>query len=250
MSVFVLKLIAVVTMLIDHVGYIFFPRLLWLRFIGRCAFPIYAFLLVQGYRHTHSCAKYLGRLALFSILSEVCFDLAFEGRWPDWSYQNVFFTLALGLCALWCVDHADKALTARSPLASALAQGAVLVAFGWAATLVRSDYDAIGIAYIAAFYYADRLRAENPEGAKRLVWTVFGLSILYMPIRFGHPANLDQYLYLIRRAYWVYFGVLIPVLLVRGYDGMPGYKSRASQWGFYLFYPVHLLVLHLIRLHM
>ena len=97
MSVFALKLIAVVTMLIDHIGYIFFPRVLWLRFIGRCAFPIYAFLLVQGYRHTHSVGKYLGRLALFSILSEVAFDLAFFRSFPYWGDQNVYFTLALGL---------------------------------------------------------------------------------------------------------------------------------------------------------
>lgn len=246
MSAFALKLIAVVTMLLDHVGYILFPRALWLRFIGRCAFPIYAFLLVQGYRHTHSFGKYLGRLALFSLLSEAAFDLAFFRTFPYWDDQNVYFTLALGLGAIWCVDHADRALSERSPLGSALAQGGILIAFGAAAWWIKCDYNAIGIAYIAGFYYADRLREANPKGAKYLVWTVFILGALYMPLCFSNPASLDQYLYLIQRVYWVYFGTLIPVALVGRYNGTPGYKSRASQWGFYLFYPVHLLVLHFL----
>ena len=84
-------------MVIDHIGAVFFPDIMILRFIGRISFPIYAFLLVQGYLHTSNNSKrikkYAERLILFAILSEISFDLCFYNQpiWPG--YQNIFFTL-------------------------------------------------------------------------------------------------------------------------------------------------------------
>ena len=118
-----LKMIAVITMLIDHVAagvlgrYLTMYALdstpgaidyntLWIiyevmRGIGRVAFPIYCFLLVEGFTHTKSVGKYSLRLLLFAFVSEVPFDLLFNGKVVDLSYQNVFFTLWIGLLVMW-----------------------------------------------------------------------------------------------------------------------------------------------------
>jgi len=84
-----LKLIALITMIIDHVGAIFFPQYIWLRYIGRLSMPIYAFLLVQGYKHTRSFTRYAIRLAVFALLSEVPYDLLFRRTWLEFGNQNI-----------------------------------------------------------------------------------------------------------------------------------------------------------------
>lgn len=92
MSAFTLKLIALVTMIIDHVGAIFFPQFIWLRYIGRLSMPIYAFLLVQGYMHTRNFNRYALRMGIFALLSEVPYDLLFQGTWLEFQRQNILFT--------------------------------------------------------------------------------------------------------------------------------------------------------------
>ena len=106
-----LKVIAVVSMLIDHTSAVILEQIpgleapaFFMRIIGRAAFPIYCFLLVEGFYHTRSRAKYAGRLFLFALISEVPFDLAFSRRMWDFSSNNVFFTLLFGLLVIWGVE--------------------------------------------------------------------------------------------------------------------------------------------------
>ncbi|MBQ2453108.1 MAG: hypothetical protein II497_01520, partial [Lachnospiraceae bacterium] len=99
-----LKLIAVVSMLIDHTGDVLFPGQLWLRYIGRLAFPIYCFLIVEGFIHTRNVMKYMARLLVFGIVSEIPFDLAFFGEISYPGYQNVFWTLLLGLMSIYMMS--------------------------------------------------------------------------------------------------------------------------------------------------
>jgi len=89
-----LKFIAMFTMLIDHIGYLFFPSALWLRMIGRLSFPIFAFLIARGYRFTSDKRKYAFRLLAFGVLSQIPYAYFVPGKW------NIMFTLFIGLIAI------------------------------------------------------------------------------------------------------------------------------------------------------
>ena len=128
-----LKTIACITMLVDHIGascieagiltpgldagtlsqdtlsaYPLYRLDMVLRFTGRLAFPLFCFLLVEGFVHTHNVKGYLGRLVLFGLLSEVPFDLAFFRTPFDPSAQNVYWTLALGVLAMAGLKRFEK----------------------------------------------------------------------------------------------------------------------------------------------
>lgn len=135
-------MIAAITMLIDHIGYIFFPELILFRIIGRIAFPIYCFLIVEGFYHTRSPVNYLTRLCGFALLSELPFDLAFFHSALDLQHQNVFITLALGLVSIFCLEEMNTQKLYVIPL--------VLT---WAAAwLVQCDYGLGGVLLIGMFY--------------------------------------------------------------------------------------------------
>ena len=103
-----LKWIAIVTMLIDHIGAVLFPGEMILRYVGRISFPIFCFLLTEGVRYTRDIRMYMLRLGGFAILSEIPYDLAFHGRVVDPRYQNVFFTLLLGVILTYLLEHSAE----------------------------------------------------------------------------------------------------------------------------------------------
>ncbi len=224
-----LKWIALLSMLIDHfaavvylgsvrAGVQIFSRELYytLRLVGRLAFPIFAFLLAEGILHTRSVKKYLLRLLLFGLLSEIPFDLAFRRAWMDWSYQNVFFTLFLGLLAVWLFER----ITCGTPDAC----GAPRVMLGLlcigtaaaAAKLCRTDYGAWGVLVIVSM----ALFRE-----KEWVRDVLAGSFLLG----SSPLEVTG---------------LTDFLLFHFYNGQRG---RQAKYIFYIFYPAHLLLLVLIR---
>ena len=224
-----LKLIACISMLIDHFGVSIVRQLNtpWMidlyyvcRIIGRFAFPIYCFLLVEGMRRTRNPGKYILRLAIGILLAELPFDLLFEGGFT-WGYQSVMVTLTLGAMMLLCMQKTDKKW-----LKILLA-----VPFAILARLAKCDYGSGGIVMIAVFALFDRLAIQtvalwlvNRELLPTAAVRIFGLVI-----RIQLLALLAQ----------------IPIGL---YNGRKLSHSKALQWGFYLFYPVHLLVLWMILL--
>lgn len=154
-----LKRLALCSMLLDHLGAscleagvfsrpgpISEPLLtldLCLRWAGRLAFPLYCFLLVEGFLHTHSLRQYAGRMLAFALVSELPFDLAFFHTLIYRGHQNVYWTLFFGLCALGCLRHCGE--QSAPGIFSALAL-AVL------AELLRTDYGAIGVLLIVVLY--------------------------------------------------------------------------------------------------
>ena len=280
----VLKMVAITTMLIDHLGaglllpllslpptsplstnghgisFLFHRYLLTyefyslLRIIGRSAFPIFCFLLVEGLLHTSSRGKYLLRLLLFSFLSEIPFNLALFGGLRNANHQNVFFTLAIGLAVIWGMDeilHSDHLLRFRekglrfheknrlfhekdrfflqkkgdlpSELLSILpyASCLLLVLLGAGlANLLHTDYGAIGVLLIVLFYCFRKHRLL----ASFLGWSLLSAT-LYLE-SYSFPA----------------------FLLCFFYNGKRGFLRGRAKYLFYFFYPLHLLLIYALRL--
>ena len=207
----VLKWIAVLTMVIDHVGAILFPDQIWMRVIGRVAFPIYAYCLAEGFRYTSDYRRYLGRLALFAILSEIPFDLAFYGVPFSFAHQNVFFTLTQGLILLWVLERCREQLL--------LCAGAFAV-LCFLAQALHMDYGAGGLLMVFAFYLAQQ--GTSP-------WIGWGIFVFIN--LFGYAGGVQ----------WAAILALLPIGL---YSGKAGKKKQRF---FYWIYPLHLLLLWIIE---
>lgn len=206
-SAFDLRCIAIATMLIDHIGAYFFPEHLWMRYVGRFAFPIYCFLIAEGYVYTHSVKKYMGRLLVLALVSEVPFDLLWYGKPFFIWHQNVFFTLLLGLVCICAIDR----LQIRWQV------WLTIVAVGlFSQLVVQSDYGIFGIAMIVSFY----LFRTN-------AWGRFLAIVVINVILYGGVQSAAVF-------------ALVPVHF---YGGR---KGPSAKWFFYAFYPVHLLLLYLI----
>lgn len=212
-----LKYIAMTTMFIDHLGagiielniklltkYHNIDRIF--RMIGRLAFPIFCFLLVEGFLHTKNVKKYISRLVLFAFISEVPFDLAFYNKYIEFSHQNVMFTLALSVLMLYYLDkykleNGKKLIT--------------ILAFSGIALLIRCDYSAFGILLVALMYiYHQDKVTQTRVCAIMLIWEITAVLAL-VPIKF--------------------------------YNGKLG---RNIKYFTYIFYPLHLFIIFLVRENM
>lgn len=223
-----LKWIAIVAMLLDHTAKIIFfqssltmaipyavepspliefSQLMFPIFImiGRLAFPVFCFLLVEGFIHTSNTKKYLIRLFLFALVSEIPYDLAFSHQLIDLQNQNVFFTLLIGLLVIIALeklrDHSIK-----NGVLSVIVVGTGIFSAEW----LQTDYGGwIGILLIVVLYLFRELL---------LLKCILGAMVLLQNSWFGLIAFIP-----------IYF-----------YNG-----TRGKQWKyfFYWFYPVHLLIL-------
>ena len=227
LSAMTLKYIAMATMLVDHMGYVLFPWILWLRCVGRIAFPIFAFQIAEGCIRTHDRRRYALRLLLFAVLTEVPFDLAFSGRPLDPSYQNVLWTLLAGALVCWAADWAQRTPDALHLLA---ATAAFAGAF-WLLEVCHTDYGGWGALLVVLFYGVRRVSCGTV--VKRMAQAV-GLAVFSIGIMGGVSIEL-----------WS-LAALLPLWL---YNGRRGYSNRVVQYGFYAFYPVHILILSLIALY-
>lgn len=214
-----LKLIACVTMLIDHMGAVLFPWNIPMRVIGRIAFPIYCFLMAEGAHYTRNPRGYALRLGIGVLLAELPFDLAFNGGW-DWSYNSVMITLLLGFCAIEGMKHVKHRW-----LRPLIGGGACLLA-----ELACTDYGGFGVALIICFS-AFREKLWIQTALLALICALMG-SFAIPFLGFRVPIEMFA------------VAAMVPIAL---YSGRKATRSKAVQWIFYLFYPVHLAILCLIR---
>lgn len=201
MTGFQLKLLAMLAMTADHIGAVFFPEIPLLRWIGRLAMPVLCFFIGEGLRHTRSPRRYLLRLTGFALLSELPFDLAFYGG-IEWGHQNVYFTLALGLLALWAIQS-------RGMEGWLLALTAAL-----AAELLGCDYGMYGVLLILLLDRFHRAHSEQLAGAALLNLAFFGLqtqilSLIALPLLwlYNGKRGRDD-----RRLFYLYYPAHLCVL--------------------------------------
>lgn len=248
-----LKIIAIVTMLIDHIGAAILEKILmaegiadittqeqWVEFmklhgglyyadmvmrlIGRIAFPIFCFLLVEGVVHTSNKVKYMTRLFLFALISEIPFNLAVSSKMFYGEHQNVFFTLFIGVAVLCAFEKMgefyEQGALAFFPerlqkVTLVMARLFILVTGMGIAALLKTDYDAWGVLCIAMIYVFRKKRMLS-IGAGCLTLVIMSFSEITCPI------------------------AMIPVAMYNGERGMK------LKYFFYIFYPAHLLLLALI----
>ncbi|MCI8992780.1 MAG: conjugal transfer protein TraX [Eubacterium sp.] len=228
-----LKTAAIIAMIIDHftasiLTYCLYPTLsyemqescyeaiMFLRTMGRLAFPVFCFFIVEGALHTRNIKKYAGRLLLFGVISEIPFDLAIFGGAPCWEYQNVYWTLLIGLAVIAFLEKYQG----KTP-AIFLLRFAIMLAGLFAAYLIKSDYSVAGVLVIIAFYLCRRYRIlQIAVGVVLMLWELQNI--------------------------WIWIPVVLFVFLLWNYDGTRG---RSMKYFFYAFYPVHLLIFGLIRMY-
>ena len=231
LSAAALHIIAMALMLMDHLWATLLPAQDWLTCAGRLAFPIFAFMAVEGYFHTRNLKRYALRLLLFALLSEVPFDLMYGGTWFYPVHQNVIWTLLLGLLGVHLMETVRK----KQKLWVSLPVCAVVVAAGaLLGTLGMTDYCA-GVLTVFAFYLFRGRKWWCLLGqALTLYWiNVELLGGLMYPIRlFGMEFELCQQGFALL--------ALVPIWLYRGRQGC---HSKPFQYACYAFYPVHMLLL-------
>ena len=206
-TLFTLKIIAIVTMFLDH-----YYRIIggpeWLSMLGRLAFPIFAFSISEGYSHTKNVNKYLMRLLNFAIIIQLPNFLGFQ-EYP----LNIFFTLALGLFCLEILDNNKINIVVRY---------IVVLYLCFLAEKTGLDYGAYGVILIILF---NKLRNN-----KLYIFIGF-LALNLVILKIGNLTEIQIYSML----------SLIPIFL---YNGKKGYGMK---YLFYLFYPLHFIFLYFLN---
>lgn len=221
MSSFALHIWAMLLMLCDHLQLTLLPDLPILRCVGRLAFPLFAFMAVEGYLHTRSLKKYLLRLLMLAVISEVPFDLLVSGSVFDPMHQNVIWTIILGLCCIRAFENISADL-------KKMLSAVVIIASLAAAIIARVDYSSAGVLTLLAFYAfrGNTVRCRLMQ----LLSLAFINLVLLGGIQFAFP-------------YQALAVLSLPIIWL--YDGSQGPHNGFIKAANYLFYPAHMLILAL-----
>jgi hypothetical protein len=232
-----LKLFAMATMLIDHTGAILFPEITLLRVIGRLSFPIFAFLIANGYEKTRSFSAYTGRLLIFAAISQIPFSLAFH----RYDMPNVLFTLSSSLLALRLYDDMKDSGRENYGLLTVF-----LIAI--AVEAANCDWGFFGVALVFLFHIfkVSDMRFVISSFMLTLAFDSYKAAT-YMAAGAGYSAALFYS--------FIHMAWFPSILPLRKYGGERGGLSISGIWpgkviqlSFYAFYPLHLLLLYAFSL--
>lgn len=229
-----LHVMAMAFMLCDHLWGTIVPGNDWLTCIGRLAFPIFAFMIVEGYFHTKNLKKYILRLLVFAVLSEIPFNLVMGSRIFDPLHQNVLWSFLISLGLIHWNEKAKK-LWVR------VLVGCATVVIGYlVGILTMVDYLHAGVLTVLAFYFFRQRKWWSYLGQLVCLWyiNVEMLGGLGYEIKLG-----SRTLFLSQQGLALL--ALIPIWL---YRGKQGHHNKFLQYFYYAFYPVHLLILGIIKL--
>ena len=281
MTACILKIIAVITMVIDHTGVIFFDGQEVWRMIGRTAMPLYAFMLVEGVRYTRrkegGLRRYLLLLVLLAVISEPCYDFAFEGVPVDPEEQNQILQFATFVFAYWLcqairgwlgggrlpagpeqLDHSAAERWSLPPEAGAPRRilCAVLQIGVWVITVVVNSYFEIGywgtgIVFLLMLYQYAVIRAERPPEWRWI--TMAAILFAFMMLWYIEEAFYARGLAaLVWTVPWLLFNtavgkfVFLALPFLALYNGEYGNPPKWAKTAYRIFYPAHLLVLGIL----
>ena len=221
MSIFVIKIIACITMFLDHVKYaIPNTRCFATEYLGRISFPLFAFLVGEGYYHTSNLKKYYARLVVFALISQIPFML-FRTLVGEWKMLNIMFTLILGLICINVFDKFEKKYYFSIP---------IIIAVIFVGELLHVDYGWYGVLTVFALYLCRKNKFL------RVFCFVFVCSLYYIKKLF--------YMYSVQNLMPYIFSIL-SVFLLLFYNGKLG---RKIKYLYYIFYPAHMLILYIISM--
>lgn len=222
---FTLKIIAIVTMFADH-SIIIFPNASWLHYIGRLALPIFCYLIVEGFYHTHSIKKYGERLLFFAVIAQMPYMLCIY-KSLSWNGFNILFTLFIGVMVIAIIDRCkdEKVLYILSII--------VVTAGGQYLTKAFHTDGCYIAVYMIVCFYIFRNHRLLQFVAMVIINGYLALSVNLTTISIGQiTIPIQEQIYGILS--------LIPIWL---YNGKKGLSSKRIQYGFYAFYPIHLILL-------
>jgi hypothetical protein len=216
MNAFHIKVLAIVTMFIDHIGLFFFPESFLLRTIGRLSFPMFAWLIANGALHTKNINKYFVRLVIFAFLSQIPYMLANRLIDPTSTALNIFFTLSIGLGAIILIRKTS--LQIHWVLISLMS---AVLAFA-----LNTDYGGFGVLSIIAFYlfFKNKSILILTQGIIYVLMSVYFLSI-------GNSLGMIQFI------------GLLALVFITVYNNKSGPKWR---YLFYAVYPLHYVVIYFV----
>lgn len=248
MSVFILQIIAMITMFLDHLGDSFLGNNIILRCIGRFAFPIYALLLAEGFRHFKDdpkrVKKHLRDYVILAVISELAYDLldAKPFIWSNMiSSQNSIITLLIAFLGLIAIDKLKNRPLLLCPVIA-------LTAFG--NYFIKSNYRFAGVLLVYAFYFYLNWAMDQDKSYLQRFGMLLLIMAIYLPLY--HWARYDfcdwsKYIDKLSGTNTYWYLTHIPIAgLLAAYTGKLGYYSRRFKKVYKCFYPAHLAIMGII----
>jgi len=232
-----LHIMAMLFMLCDHLWGTIVPGNDWLTCVGRLAFPIFAFMIVEGYFHTRDLKKYVCRMLIFALITELPFNLAIGGTFFYPVHQNVLWTFLIAIGLIYLNERARGMGKLWLSILVGVGTSVLGAAVG---LLIMADYYHVGVLTVLVFYFF----------RQRKWWSYLGQLICLWYLHFEMLGGFGYVLELFGREFFLprqglAILALIPIWL---YRGRQGYYNKVMKQIYYWFYPAHLAVLWIISL--